>query len=93
MIPTPHLDDWTARVARQLSPRGAKADLARHLATQYGGEERAWQVTLNRIIKHRRTPNGEVLLAINAWFDSQTQPSRPPKSPGGKRGKNLLIHK
>jgi len=85
MIATPQLDEWTEGVIRQLAPRGAKVQLARHLAAQYGGCERAWQVTLTRILKRRLAPNGEVLLAINAWLDSNPLSGRHPESQTGPR--------
>jgi hypothetical protein len=53
---------------RKLSPRGAKAELARHLSEQYGRPARSWESNLGHIIARDLLPNAEILLAIDAWL-------------------------
>ena len=72
MKSTPLLDAWRRRVTARLAPYGSKAALARHLAATYGRPALSWQKTLQDIL-HRQTPNGELLLAIDAWLKRKPQ--------------------
>lgn len=65
---TPHLDAWLAELAAALAGRGSKAELARFLA---GGDELKVKAWIGRMGKWRRRetiPNGEDVLAVNAWL-------------------------
>jgi hypothetical protein len=65
---TPRFDKWIKSVERKLTPRGAKADLARYLAEHYGRPARSWESNLAQIIARNLLPNAEIVLAIDAWM-------------------------
>lgn len=69
---TPNFDRWLKIVARELAPRGVKAELARHLSEQYGRPPRSWETNLAQIVRRDLLANAEVLLAIDAWLAPRT---------------------
>jgi hypothetical protein len=68
MIETPLIDRWRGRLGKRLTEYGAKAELARHLAGLYGGEQRHWERQIQNTLK-RHAPSGELVLAINQWLE------------------------
>jgi hypothetical protein len=63
----PLLDGWRARVRAALEGYGRKAALAAHLSATYGRPPRSWQKSIQDVLT-RQSPNGELLLAIDAWL-------------------------
>lgn len=65
---TPFLDAWLEDLRLALDERGARADLARFLATHL---QLAPQTASNRVsitLGGHTHPSGETVLAINAWI-------------------------
>jgi len=67
-IPTPLFDAWVRDAKRQLSARGRKAELARHLSARYGKTARVWAKDISAILSKRVMPNGEIVFAIRDWL-------------------------
>ncbi len=66
---TPLFNAWLKTAKRSLSPRGRKADLARHLTTQYGRDQRSWERHISAILNGTREPKADLFLAISNWID------------------------
>lgn len=66
---TPLLDGWRARVRDALKGYGRKSALAAHLSATYGRPARSWQKSIQDVLA-RQSPNGELLLAIDAWLEA-----------------------
>jgi hypothetical protein len=67
-ISTPLFNAWLKMASRRLAPRGRKADLARHLAAQYGRPARSWERHLAAILNGERLPNAEIYIAMDRWI-------------------------
>jgi hypothetical protein len=65
---TPRVDRWKKKLARALDERGAKAELARWLTAQYGSTFGRWQVQIAQILNTPQVPDGEFLLAVEAFL-------------------------
>lgn len=69
---TPYLDEWREELLAELDEWGDRSDLARFLMKEQGV---ARQTALNRvslILSGKSVPNGETVLAVNAWRASRS---------------------
>lgn len=66
--PTPRVDRWKKNLARALDERGARAELARWFTKQYGSTEARWKVQIAKILNGAQVPDGEFLLAVEAFL-------------------------
>lgn len=69
MTTTPLFDAWRRKATKLLLPHGRKAELAAHLASRYGREQRSWERHISAIIAGKREPKAELFMAISKWLD------------------------
>lgn len=80
---TPFLDVCLADLFTHLEPRGRAAQLARFLGGDDPGKAHAIQTKLRKWKLRLTIPNGEDVLAVNAW-------RHPPPPPGRETARPFL---
>ncbi len=65
---TPHYDAWLEKLRARLEPRGAKAELARFIATHAGASEQGTKSKITGYLARRTLANGQFVCAANAWL-------------------------
>jgi hypothetical protein len=72
--PTPRIDRWKTDLARILDrDRGSRTRLAEWLEQRYGSTVDRWKVQIAKILNGSQIPDGEFVLAVNAWRTTQTK--------------------
>lgn len=66
---TPLFNGWLENLKASLEKRGAKSQLARHLAESNDSGFEARKAQISRIL-NGTMPTAETLLLINQWLDS-----------------------
>ena len=73
IVETPFYDQWVTDLRTALTKRGARTELAKHMAARRGQSLAGWRITLSKITgEDGRMINSEDLLAISAWIAGRT---------------------
>ncbi len=65
---TPLIDQWKRDLASALDERGARTALAQWLTKKYGSTEARWKVQIAKILNGPQVPDGEFVLAVEAFL-------------------------
>lgn len=74
--PTPYTDAWRERLRTALAARGRRAALARFLA---GGDPtrcKTRMVQIYKVLNEDTVPEGEFVLAVEAWLEAPAKERR-----------------
>ena len=88
---TPLYDQWVNDLRSALTKRGARTELAKHMAARRDQSLAGWRITLRKVTHHGRMINSEDLLAISAWIAGRTLQMPIPASRTGRVC--VVIHK
>ena len=76
---TPHFDSWRNELERALSDRGSKTRLALYLAHNDLAKLNSYKVAISKTLATKIIPDGEFVLAINAWLKKQKRTNAKPR--------------